>query len=80
MVDQNVSLKHMNTFGIDATAKLFTVIRNQKDLEKVLEQETEEPIFILGGGSNILFTENYKGLILKNEIKGFDVKIGRAHV
>jgi UDP-N-acetylmuramate dehydrogenase len=73
MVDQNVSLKHMNTFGIDATAKLFTVIRNQKDLEKVLEQETEEPIFILGGGSNILFTENYKGLILKNEIKGFEV-------
>lgn len=73
MVDQNVSLKHMNTFGIDATAKLFTVIRNQKDLEKTLEQETEEPIFILGGGSNILFTENYKGLILKNEIKGFEV-------
>ena len=73
MVDRNVSLKQMNTFGIDAQAKLFARIQDVSHLESVLEQHSEESIFILGGGSNILFTNNFEGLILKNEIKGFKI-------
>ncbi len=73
MVDRNVSLKQMNTFGIDARAKLFARIQDVSHLESVLEQHSEESIFILGGGSNILFTNNFEGLILKNEIKGFKI-------
>ena len=73
MVNQNVSLKQMNTFGIDAHAKLFARIQDVSHLECILEQHSEESIFILGGGSNILFTNNFEGLILKNEIKGFKI-------
>lgn len=73
MVNRNVSLKQMNTFGIDAKAKLFARIQDVSRLESVLEQHSEECIFILGGGSNILFTNNFEGLILKNEIKGFEI-------
>lgn len=73
MVDRNVSLKQMNTFGIDAQAKLLSRIQDVSHLESVLEQHSEESIFILGGGSNILFTNNFEGLILKNEIKGFKI-------
>ena len=73
MVDRNVSLKQMNTFGIAAHAKLFARIQDVSRLESILEQYSEESIFILGGGSNILFTNNFEGLILKNEIKGFKI-------
>ncbi len=73
MIDRNVSLKQMNTFGIDAHAKLFARIQDVSRLESILEQYSEESIFILGGGSNILFTNNFEGLILKNDIKGFKI-------
>lgn len=71
MIDHDISLKTMNTFGIDSSAKLFTIIRDEKDIKTVLETKEDQSIFILGGGSNILFTQNFDGLVVKNEIQGF---------
>ena len=62
----------MNTFGIDASAKRFTIIRDEKDIKTVLDANEHDPIFILGGGSNILFTQDFDGLVIKNEIQGFN--------
>ncbi len=66
---ENFSLKSLNTFGINASAKLFALFSSVNDLGEILEN-TNEPLLILGGGSNILFTKNYDGLILKNQITG----------
>ena len=73
---KNKSLKSYNTFGIDCNSSFFARINTLKDLEELYQH----PLFksqkklILGGGSNILFTSNYEGLVIKNEIKGIEIK------
>lgn len=69
-VQQNYPLKKYNTFAIDAYAKYFGVFSSTDDLTFLLNTYTAEPTLILGGGSNILFTKNFNGLVLKNEISG----------
>ncbi len=69
---ENISLQAYNTFGIDQKAKYFVVIKTLEEAQKLVK----EPIFlnhkrlILGGGSNILLTEDFDGLVIKNEILG----------
>lgn len=71
-IQQNIDLTPFNTFGLPAKAAFFTAIQNIEELQLLLTDPTWQntPNFILGGGSNILFTQNYPGLIIKNEIKG----------
>lgn len=75
-VEKDFSLKHLNTFGIDASAKFYAQIRNADELRELLSksefQETRK--MILGGGSNILFTQYFPGLIIHNMIKGIEEK------
>ena len=73
MLKQNNSLKHLNTFGIDASAKYFSTFSDADELSDLITQNPKLKAFILGGGSNILFTNNFDGLVLKNEIKGIDL-------
>jgi UDP-N-acetylmuramate dehydrogenase len=70
---QHFSLKAYNTFGIDALAEYFAIFSNAEELEELTSLHTGLEKLILGGGSNILFTGNYNGLVLKNEIKGIDL-------
>jgi UDP-N-acetylmuramate dehydrogenase len=75
-IQGNVSLKPYNTFGIDANAKYFSAFSNVGELKELLNNSqlpTPNPKLILGGGSNILLTKNFDGLVLKNEIKGIEV-------
>jgi UDP-N-acetylmuramate dehydrogenase len=75
---ENISLKKYNTFGIDASAKYFAGFNSLAQLEEAIEFSKrmvgngQRQTLILGGGSNILFTKNYKGLILKNELAGIE--------
>ncbi len=71
-IEQNISLKHLNTFGIEATAKYFTRIERLEDLQNLLKTPVyqQNPKFILGGGSNVLITQDFEGLLLFNAIKG----------
>jgi UDP-N-acetylmuramate dehydrogenase len=68
---KNFSLKQYNTFGINVIAKYFTAFTNTNVLAELLDYKNEHKL-ILGGGSNILFTKNYYGLVLKNEIAGIE--------
>src|SRR5688500_9622829 len=72
MIQDNVSLKPFNTFGIKAIAKRFATFGSVEDLEELLHSRpsADEQLLILGGGSNLLFTKNFDGLLLKNEIEG----------
>lgn len=69
-VHQNYPLKKYNTFGVEAYAKYFGAFSGVDDLTLMLSEYSKQPTFVLGGGSNILFTKNYGGLVLKNDIKG----------
>ncbi|MCZ2222743.1 MAG: UDP-N-acetylmuramate dehydrogenase [Chitinophagales bacterium] len=68
---QNFSLKSYNTFGISVIAKAFATFSTFEELQELLEYSTNQ-LLILGGGSNILFTKNFEGLVLKNELKGIE--------
>lgn len=72
-IQENISLRQFNTFGIDAYAKFFSVFSSTDELSNIIKNNTNKPSFILGGGSNVLFTKNIDGLVLKNEIKGINV-------
>jgi UDP-N-acetylmuramate dehydrogenase len=73
-VHQNIFLKEYNTFRIGAYAKYFAQFSSVEELKGLLDvQKNAQSKMILGGGSNILFTKNYDGIILKNEIPGIDV-------
>ena len=69
------SIKSLNTFGIDVKAKYIAEIFTKDELCKLLADKQYENIrkFVLGGGSNILFTKDYDGLIIKNSITGIKI-------
>ena len=72
-LQRGYSLKELNTFGVDVEAKFFSVFESSDELIQLLDKVGEnDDLLILGGGSNILFTEDYKGYVLKNGIKGIE--------
>lgn len=75
-MQKNVSLKKYNTFGIDVQAKSLYRVRSVRGLVNLLTVN-ELPVFILGGGSNILLTKDVEALILKNELRGKSI-IGQS--
>lgn len=80
---QNHSLKPYNTFGLEAIARYFVEVTTVAQLQEVLQQEELKglPRFILGGGSNILLTKDFEGLVIKNSIKGIELlKEDEKHV
>lgn len=74
MIEHNISLKPYNTFGIDVKAKSFARFGSIDELKDLLRnRDLETPLFILGGGSNILFTQDLPFFVLKNEISGIEI-------
>ena len=73
MISTNVNLKEHNTFGISVNSARFATFTSVDDLTQVLAKRDNSKLLILGGGSNILFTQDFDGLVLKNEIKGFEI-------
>lgn len=70
---RNYSLKALNTFGVEAKAAFFKRITSTELLKKCLSQN-DSPLFILGGGSNLLLTQDIEKLVLKNEILGCTIE------
>lgn len=73
MIQENVDLKAYNTFGISVFGRYFGRFATVEELHSLLETNPNLPLLILGGGSNILLTKNFDGLVLKNEIGGFEI-------
>ncbi len=80
MVQTNISLKKYNTFGIEAAAAYFASFNSSDALGQLLQyddaraaaQKKQTSILVLGGGSNMLFTKDFDGIVLKNDIKGIE--------
>ncbi len=76
IISKNSSLKQFNTFGIDVNSALFTEVSEVDELREICsdKQFSNTKKLILGGGSNILFTRNFDGLVIKNNFKGISVE------
>ncbi len=72
---QNVSLLPYNTFHIDVNARYFVAVRSIDDVTSLLSTDVfrENKRTFLGGGSNILFTRDFDGLVIRNELRGIEV-------
>lgn len=75
-VQQQVSLKPYNTFGIDVKARFLAPVSGTDEIKMLLSEESFRDLdrLILGGGSNVLFTRNWDGLVLLNRIPGIRIK------
>ncbi len=75
IIHQNCSLQPYNTFHIDVTANYLCTVKSVAALQALLkdEQWSKMPILILGGGSNVLLTKNFEGLVILNELKGISL-------
>lgn len=71
----NHSLKPWNTFGIDRKAKVIVRADNERQLLSAWQRATAEdqPVLILGEGSNVLFLKDYAGTVIINRIMGIEV-------
>ena len=76
-IKENYSLRHLNTFGIDVLARYYVEPSSVEEIRELLaySEYKNNPKLILGGGSNILFTKNYDGIVLKIDLK--EIKIIR---
>ncbi|WP_448702292.1 UDP-N-acetylmuramate dehydrogenase [Mucilaginibacter sp. AW1-3] len=81
-IHQNISLKNFNTFGIDANARYFVEIDHAADLVELFmdpQWKTTERL-ILGGGSNLLLTRDFDGLVIRMNIRGIEHRINHNEV
>lgn len=67
---EHFSLKNHNTFGIEARAKSFVAVHSVDDLQQILQENTFKKKFILGGGSNMLLTQDIDALVIHVDLKG----------
>ena len=81
-IHQNVSLKNFNSFGIEALARYFVEINHADDLTELFKdlQWQQTSRLVMSGGSNMLFTQNFDGLVVKINIRGISHRINHEEV
>ena len=74
-VRENISLKKYNTFGVDVKADFFVEVSEVQILLDIINSSEIKnlPKLILGGGSNILFTDDFHGMVMKLSIPGISI-------
>ncbi len=81
-IHQNVSLKNFNTFGIDARARYFVEIGHRDELVELFMDPQWKSMerLVLGGGSNLLLTKDFDGLVIRMNIRGIEHRIDHQEV
>lgn len=71
-IESSISLQPFNTFGVNVTARHYVKVTSVGEIRRALAwaQDNATQIFILGGGSNILFTKDIDGLVIHIDLKG----------
>ena len=72
---QDFCLKPFTTFGVAVEANRYVAITSVMDLQELYAEDelSKKPVMVLGGGSNVLFTDHFKGLILSCQIRGKEI-------
>ena len=70
---KDTSLLPYNTFGIDVESKHFVGVKSIDELQAVLNQNKQEKLLVLGGGSNLLLTKDFEGLTLRIQNRGIEI-------
>jgi UDP-N-acetylmuramate dehydrogenase len=70
-MEENISLKELHTFGLNVHATQYTLVETEEQLQELLPLPAAH--LILGGGSNMLFTKDFEGLVVQNRIRGIEL-------
>lgn len=71
---ENISLRSRHTFGTEVSARYFSSFKNEEELRTLLDfAGNSMPAMVLGGGSNVLFTDDFNGLVMRNEVPGIQL-------
>ncbi len=77
---KNISLLPYNTFGVDVNAAHYFCLKSPEDIAEILDlpdfssiSENLTDLLILGQGSNVLLTHDFKGVVIRNEIRGISI-------
>lgn len=75
LVQKNASLQHMHSFGMTVAADFLAILTSKNQLNDLQNNPLYQnnPHLILGGGSNVLFTRPFNGLVIKNSLKGIEI-------
>jgi UDP-N-acetylmuramate dehydrogenase len=81
-IQENVSLKNFNTFGVDASARYFVEVSYKDDLVELFldPQWMDMKRLVMGGGSNMLFVSDFNGLVIRINIRGIERRISHNDV
>lgn len=81
-IQENTSLKHLNTFGIEAYARYYVEINREDELAGLFADAKWHsiPRLVLGGGSNMLMVSNFDGLVIRINIRGIEHSINDDQV
>jgi len=80
-LQNNKPLKPYNTFGIAVNAKYFVEIFSEQELIDLYKSDIpKDPLLVIGGGSNILFTKDFEGLVVKMSIPGITATVNGTDV
>ena len=74
---ENYSLLAHNTFGVDAHCRRFLEYATIEEAQQVAQmlRESDLPYIIIGGGSNLLLTHDYEGIVVHSAIKGCSLSV-----
>ena len=74
-IQENINLKKFNTFGIEAFCRYFAEINSVSEFLELVKNDIykSNKKLIIGGGSNLLFTHDFDGIVIKNNIKGKEI-------
>ena len=72
LIHENFPLQNLNTFGVEAFCRWYTEINTEQDLADLFADDKWRKTnkLVLGGGSNMLFTKDFEGLVIKMNIRG----------
>jgi UDP-N-acetylmuramate dehydrogenase len=81
-IQENVSLKNFNTFGVEANARYFLEINKKEDLTELFmdSQWRQTKTLVLGGGSNLLLLNDFDGLVIRIHMRGIERRISHNEV
>jgi UDP-N-acetylmuramate dehydrogenase len=81
-IQQNVSLKNFNTFGVEANASFYAEINHEDELVELFMDPQWQQIerLVIGGGSNLLLINNFDGLVIRMNIRGIEHRIKHDQV
>lgn len=82
IIQENISLGNYNTFGIEVSSRWFVEITSEQSLADLLKSGLckDKSLLVLGGGSNLLFTKDFEGLVLRINIQGIESEISGESV